>query len=124
MDVSKTLLPNAPPVSVNPYWRKTLINAVYRANINYTDFEANSRNQNFMTDVIGPLLAALTPGGAVYVNEADFQQRDWKEVFYGANYERLDEIKRRWDPEDRFYALGAVGSDRWVQRSDGRLCRV
>jgi hypothetical protein len=124
MDVNKTLLPTAPAVSVNPYWRKTLINAVYRSPTNYTDFEANFRSQNFATDVIGPQLAALTPGGAAYVNEADFQERDWKEVFYGENYERLDEVKRRWDPEDRFYALGAVGSDRWVQRSDGRLCRV
>ncbi|PQE17361.1 FAD binding domain-containing protein [Rutstroemia sp. NJR-2017a BVV2] len=124
LDVNKTLLPNAPAVSVNPYWRKTLVNAVYRSTINYVDFEANFRNQNFLTNVIGPQLAALTPGGAVYVNEADFQQRDWKEVFYGENYERLEEIKRRWDPEDRFYALGAVGSDRWVQRSDGRLCRI
>ena len=77
-----------------------------------------------MTNTLIPLLAGLTPNGAVYVNEADFQQPDWKWVFYGPNYGQLDEVKSQYDPLDVFYALGAVGSDRWEQRKDGRLCRL
>ncbi|PQE19415.1 FAD FMN-containing isoamyl alcohol oxidase protein [Rutstroemia sp. NJR-2017a BBW] len=124
LDVNKTVVPGAPEISLNPYWRKTLMNAVYGKAINYTDFAANFQNQDFITNTITPALAALTPNGAAYLNEADFQQPNWQEVFYGANYDRLHSIKAKYDPLDRFYALGAVGSDRWTERTDGRLCRV
>ncbi|KAI9649057.1 hypothetical protein NHQ30_001624 [Ciborinia camelliae] len=124
LDVNKTLVPGAPEISVNPYWRKTLMNAVYGTYLNYTDFEANFRSQNFITNTIGPALAALTPNGAAYLNEADFQQPDWQEAFYGANYDRLNSVKAKYDPLDRFYALGAVGSDRWSENTDGHLCKV
>lgn len=100
------------------------MDAVYGNAINYTDFAANFQNQNFITNTITSALAALTPNGAAYLNEADFQQPNWKEVFYGANYNRLNSIKAKYDPLDRFYALGAVGSDRWTEKTDGRLCRV
>lgn len=77
-----------------------------------------------MTDDLLPQLERLTPNGAAYLNEADFRQPDWKAVFYGSHYDRLNEIKARYDPDDRFYALQAVGSDRWAQQLDGRLCKV
>ncbi|PQE24846.1 FAD linked oxidase N-terminal protein [Rutstroemia sp. NJR-2017a BVV2] len=124
LDVNKTVVPGAPEISINPYWRKTLMNAVYGKAINYTNFATNFQNQDFITNTITPALAALTPNGAAYLNEADFQQPNWQEVFYGANYDRLNSIKAKYDPLDRFYALGAVGSDRWTEKTDGRLCRV
>ncbi|KAF7956622.1 hypothetical protein EAE96_003956 [Botrytis aclada] len=124
LEVNKTVVPGAPEISLNPYWRKTLMNAVFGTYLNYTNFLANFQSQNFMTNTIGPALAALTPNGAAYLNEADFQQSDWKNVFYGVNYDRLDSVKAKYDPLDRFYALGAVGSDRWVERKDGHLCKV
>ncbi|TGO42595.1 hypothetical protein BHYA_0007g00740 [Botrytis hyacinthi] len=124
LEVNKTVLPNAPELSLNPYWRKTLLNAVFGTYLNYTDFSANFQSQNFMTNTIGPALAALTPNGAVYLNEADFQQPDWKRAFYGASYDRLDTIEAKYDSLDRFYALGAVESDRWVERKDGHLCEA
>ena len=77
-----------------------------------------------MTNTLIPLLAGLTPNGAVYINQTDFQQPDWMWVFYRPNYGQLDEVKSQYDPLDVFYALGAVGSDRWEQREDGRLCRL
>lgn len=77
-----------------------------------------------MTETIGPTLAALTPNGAAYLNEGDCQQPNWQEVFYGANYKLLNSIKAKYDPLDRFYALGAVGSDRWTENIDGHLCKV
>ncbi|KAB8301233.1 hypothetical protein EYC80_003120 [Monilinia laxa] len=101
LDVNKPVVPGAPEISVNPYWRKTLMDAVYGIYFNYTDFSANFQSQNFMRETIGPVLAALTPNGAAYLNEADYQQPNWQEVFYSANYKRLNSIKAKYDPLDR-----------------------
>ncbi|TGO17974.1 hypothetical protein BTUL_0013g00470 [Botrytis tulipae] len=106
LDVNKTVVPNAPEISLNPYWRKTLMNA------------------DFINNTIGPVLAALTPDGAVYLNEAVVQQPNWKRAFHSTNYDRLHAIKAKYDPLDRFYALGTVGSDRWIERKDGHLCEA
>ncbi|KAF2180460.1 FAD-binding domain-containing protein [Zopfia rhizophila CBS 207.26] len=109
-------------VAANPYWRQTLVVAVFGTFFNYTDRDANYRNQDFLTDDILPELERLTPNGAAYLNEANFQQPDFQSVLYGRNYNRLDAIKGKYDPDDIFYALTAVGSDRWIQKKDGRLC--
>ena len=121
LNVSKQKSSN---VSVNPYWRQTLVHLALGTFLDYQNFAANLQNQNLMTNTLIPKLAALTPSGAAYLSEADFQQPNWKSVLYGANYGTLDQIKAQYDPLDLFYALGAVGSDRWTQTADGRLCRT
>lgn len=80
-----------------------------------------------MTDVLVPQLAALTPPGeesGAYLNEGDWNQPNWKSFFYGANYNKLRDIKDKYDPDQVFYGRTAVGSERWVDREDGRLCRT
>ncbi|PQE23345.1 FAD FMN-containing isoamyl alcohol oxidase protein [Rutstroemia sp. NJR-2017a BBW] len=44
-------------------------------------------------------------------------------MFYSANYKRINSIKAKNGPLDRFYALSAVGSDCWTQ-TDSYLCKV
>lgn len=122
LDVSKHPANN---VTVNPYWRETLIASVMGTFFNYQNFDANLANQKFMTNTLIPKLSALTgEPPAAYLNEADFQEPNWQQVFYGDKYAPLDSIKRQYDPNHTFYALGAVGSDRWVQKNDGRLCKA
>jgi FAD/FMN-containing dehydrogenase len=122
LDVSQT---PAHALAVNPYWRKTLINTVVGTFFNYTNYRANLDNQKHMTDVIIPKLDTLVNGDrAAYINEANFMEKDWKSVFYGSNYARLVEIKKKYDPKDMLYALGAVNSDRWALSAGGRLCRA
>lgn len=96
-------------VAANPYWRESLFDAVLGTPYSYTDWNANVQYALEMTNDL---------------NEADFRQPDFKSVFYGSHYDKLNAIKAKYDPEDRFYALTAVGSDRWAQQQDGRLCRT
>lgn len=79
-----------------------------------------------MTNSIIPALEAITPGSGAYLNEADVFQPDWQSTFYGSNYQRLESIKDKYDPNGLFYGQTAVGSERWEYRmaTDGRLCQV
>jgi FAD/FMN-containing dehydrogenase len=61
-----------------------------------------------------------TPGAGSYVNETDYFEPNWQREFWGENYDRLSQIKRKYDPEGLFYCHHCVGSERWS--SDGR-CR-
>ncbi|KAL0570059.1 hypothetical protein V5O48_011901 [Marasmius crinis-equi] len=95
--------------------------------------EQQLRDQNKITTEFIPPLKKLTPGSGAYVNEylieivdsqADPNDPDWKETFYGPNYDRLLSIKDKWDPEHILYGSIAVGGDRWRETDEGRLCRV
>ncbi len=56
---------------------------------------------------------AVAPNIGTYVNECDYFQPDWQKVFWGANYARLLEIKRRYDPDGLFFIHHGVGSEDW-----------
>jgi hypothetical protein len=71
----------------------------------------------------GASLMSLWPQGGTYANEADPDTSDWQHVFWGANYERLLEIKRRVDPAGVFYCRVCVGSELFDD-VEGVLCRV
>ena len=111
--------------AVNPGWRTALIDTVITTPWNFTAPLADMvANQELMTDVLIPKLAALTPNGSCYLNEGDFNQPDWKDVFYGVNYNALEAIKNKYDPHHQFYAVTAVGSDYYAVQGDGRLCKA
>ncbi|KAI0205452.1 FAD-binding domain-containing protein [Astrocystis sublimbata] len=110
-------------IAANPYWRDSVMDAVVANEFNYLDWNANLKSIGQITNDLVPELESLTPCGAAYLNEADFQQPHWQKVFYGAHYSKLSHIKSKYDPKDLFYALGGVNSDRWTQELDGRLCK-
>ena len=103
---------------------------------------AHDRNR-ITTDFI-PALKLLTPESGAYSNEVchtlllngtgtctdcrasqgDPDEPDFKEAFYGPNYDRLLEIKDKWDPEQVLYGKMAVGGDRWKETEEGRLCQA
>ncbi|OGE47982.1 hypothetical protein PENARI_c034G07316 [Penicillium arizonense] len=112
-----------PNNSVNPAWRDALMSVVMGASFNYTDWDRNVARQQTITDVLLPPLERLTPGGGAYLNEADPNQIDWQQAFYGDKYAKLLRIKRKYDPHSIFYAFKAVGSEAWVVAEGGRLCR-
>jgi FAD/FMN-containing dehydrogenase len=62
----------------------------------------------------------VTPSSGSYVNEADYFEPDWQRSFWGENYPRLLEIKRKYDPDGLFYCHHCVGSEGW---SNDGMCR-
>lgn len=77
-------------------------------------------------------LAPASKEGGSYLNEAAVDEPNWKEEFYGEQYPRLLEIKKKYDPHGVFYATTAIGSDEWeirgpnlgVTTQNGKLCKV
>lgn len=72
-----------------------------------------------------------SPGSGAYMNEADTEEPNYKETFYGDNYPKLLRIKKKVDPWSLFYAVTMVSSDEWhvegtqgLPTQQGRLCRV
>jgi FAD/FMN-containing dehydrogenase len=108
--------------AVLPAWRETLVHVILT-----TPLRAGQRPddaEDTMTQRIMPAMVDVTPGSGSYMNEADFRQPGWQGAFFGSNYERLLEVKRRYDPEGFFYATAAVGSEAWTVKGDGRMCRA
>jgi len=66
------------------------------------------------------ILRNATPDSGSYANEADYFEPNWKDEFWGVNYDRLLEVKKRYDPSNLFWCHHCVGSD--YRSADGR-CR-
>ncbi|KAF6824085.1 FAD binding domain-containing protein [Colletotrichum musicola] len=110
--------------AVLPQWRDSIVQVSltlpWSFDVPFADMVAE---QNRMTEVVQPVIEAATPGAGAYINEADFQQKDWQETFFGVNYPKLLRIKQKYDPRGLLYNVAAVGSDAWTVDYHGRMCR-
>jgi FAD/FMN-containing dehydrogenase len=115
--------PSTPPNAVHPSWRNMLSYFVFSQQWNYNvPFAVMDKQERQLTEDIMPPIQELASGA--YMNEADFRNPRWKEEFYGSNWDRLSEIKTKYDPQGILYATTAVGSEKWITDDQGRLCRV
>lgn len=99
-----------------------------------TQAQMQAAAKELVDDVLGPWrdVAPESDFGGSYGNEANVVEPGWQSSFYGTKYERLLEVKRKWDPRGLFYATTGVGSEGWevkdgdwgTQTQNGRLCRV
>lgn len=112
--------------AVLPQWRDATIQLqlITLWDSNPAAWDAMLADQARITSEIVPQIEAVTPGSGTYVNEADFRMPNWKESFFGVNYDKLLSIKKKWDPSSLFYVLKGVGSDAWNVGQDGRMCRA
>jgi FAD/FMN-containing dehydrogenase len=73
--------------------------------------EAGARRSRVQAAMAALRIAA--PDSGAYINECDYFQPDWQKAFWGPNYPRLLEIKRRYDPDGLFVVHHGVGSEDW-----------
>ena len=110
--------------AVLPAWRQAVVHLVAVGQWNFTGSDNMDDIEDDVTSKINPILEQMLPESGAYINEANFETTNWKDDFFGANYDRLRAIKAKYDPNDLLYATKAVGSDAWVVAEDGRLCRA
>lgn len=58
-------------------------------------------------------LKKLVPNAGSYVSESNFFNRSWQQAYWGPNYPKLREIKKKYDPEGLFFVHHGVGSEDW-----------
>jgi len=58
-------------------------------------------------------LRAIVPNGGAYVSESNYFQHEFQQAYWGSNYPRLAEIKRKYDPDGLFFVHNGVGSEQW-----------
>lgn len=111
--------------AVNPAWRNTLFHAItgvgWAENATQAEIQA-ARSE--LTNVHMKKWRDVSPGAGAYLGESDINEPNFQQAFYGTKYDRLYEIKQKYDPHGVFYAATAVGSEDWKLDSRGRLCPV
>lgn len=58
-------------------------------------------------------LRAVAPNGGAYVSESNYFEKGFQRAYWGANYPRLAEIKKKYDPDGLFFVHNGVGSEQW-----------
>jgi hypothetical protein len=108
--------------ALNPAWRETLVHMVFTRtlspNMSFAEQEAIAVN---VTDGVSHLKAVESGRMGAYLNEADADEPNFQQTFWGSNYPRLRAIKAERDPSDLFIVRKGVGSENW---DDSGLCRV
>lgn len=107
--------PDGAATSAHPLWRDSLWHVIMGGGWT-ADMppEQRTQMQNTVSASIQPF-KALTPGGGCYVNEGDWMEENWQQTFFGANYERLLKVKKRYDPTGLFNCWKCVG---WTGYTD------
>lgn len=89
----------------------------------YNDVVGKAEQENLLTNTYVKALRDLAPDTGAYVNEADGNEPNFQKAFWGSNYKRLLEIKRKIDPDDVLWCTPCVGNERWKEVGDD-LCRI
>jgi hypothetical protein len=100
---------DAKSVSVLPAWRK--------ATVHFVGLGAMAGLMN------GSNIRQFAPEMGAYGNEAEYTEPDWQRAFWGENYQRLSELKSKYDPDMLFWVTPGVNAD-YMNVVDKRVCKV
>jgi FAD/FMN-containing dehydrogenase len=56
-------------------------------------------------------LRKLAPNGGAYVSESNYFESNFHQAYWGSNYPKLQEVKKKYDPEGLFFVHNGVGSE-------------
>ena len=82
--------------------------------------EAARKNKRDI-DLAAAELRRIVPNAGSYVSESNYFNRSWQDDYWGANYPRLQRIKRKYDPDGLFFVHHGVGSEEWSADGFSRL---
>jgi hypothetical protein len=91
---------------------QTIAKSCYHSDYDQADYAANISLADKMTNELLLMIEAITPNGSAYVR-CDFQQPNIQQVLYSVNYDSLLKVKDKYDPNQIFYAITAVRSEKW-----------
>jgi hypothetical protein len=80
----------------------SLLSAANGVTWNYLDPVSKAEQESLLTNTYVEALRVLAPTSGAYVNEADANEPNFQQAFWGSNYVRLLDIKRRVAPGDVF----------------------
>ncbi|PMB63643.1 putative FAD-linked oxidoreductase [Beauveria bassiana] len=122
--------------AVHPSWKKTVASVFVTENFAPMNAEARHNAISSLQKTLEPFVN-LDPSMGSYSNERDegfmscvnqvlkaLAGSNWKMDFWGDNYDKLVEIKRKYDPEDLLWCHPCVGNERWERQRDGLVCKV
>lgn len=116
----------------NPAWRKSIAYIILATAVDYTQSpEAIMEDRLAFTNGPSKRWRDLAPGAGSYANEGDRLEPNFQWAFYGSNYPKLLDIKKKYDPFNLFYSAVTPGSeffevrsfDGVLQNENGKLCK-
>jgi hypothetical protein len=111
--------------AINPKWRNSSSFVITNVIMNGDEsWEVKMEKEKFQTEVVGGRLRTAGTDGATYVNEGDLNEPNWQESYWGPNYPRLLELRKKWDPTGVLYTKTTPGTEDWTVIDYGRkLCK-
>jgi len=58
-------------------------------------------------------LLTVQPNAGSYLSESDYFLANWQSAFWDSNYQRLAQVKQKYDPQGLFFIRHGVGSEHW-----------
>ncbi|CAO2655081.1 Nn.00g118140.m01.CDS01 [Neocucurbitaria sp. VM-36] len=111
--------------AVLPAWRDSSFHMIIAVSFDAAALDDELQRIQAQLNEWQDQVKAIAPSGdgGAYMNEATYDNPDWKRDYYGANYDALLTIKEKYDPGFALWSRPSVGSDVvWTVAQDGRLC--
>ncbi|KAF8886615.1 FAD-binding domain-containing protein [Gymnopilus junonius] len=99
--------------STNPIWRTALYHVILVNDYEYNATLAERQAAYTASSTAANFLRNITVNGGAYVNEADVHEPNFEYSFWNSKYERLLEIKNKYDPShilDCWHCIGWKGA--------------